>query len=76
MKAFIMAHDMGGWIIICKRFNVPRNYEDCDEEQLKLIQANSKAMNMIYCAMNEKDFKNISTCSMAKEIWEMSYLDM
>ena len=27
-------------------------------------------MNMLYCAMNEKDFKNISTCSMAKKIWE------
>ena len=26
---------------------------------------------MLYCAMNEEDFKNISTCSMTEEIWEM-----
>ena len=48
MKVFIMTHDMEGWIIIYKGLNVPRNYENCDEEQLKLIQANSKVMNMIY----------------------------
>ena len=37
MKTFIMAHDMEGWIIIYKGLNVPRNYEDCDEEHLKQI---------------------------------------
>ena len=45
------------------------DYEEWDEEHLKLFQANSKAINMLYYAMNE-DFKNISTCFMTKEIWE------
>ena len=62
-----MAHDMEGWIIIFKGLNVPTNEERWNEEHVKLIQANSKAMNILYY---EEDFKNISTCSMAKEIWE------
>ena len=65
-----MAHDMERWIIICKGLNVPTNEERWNEEHMKLIQADSKAMNILYCAMNEEDFKNIFTCSMAKEIWE------
>ena len=65
-----MAHDMEWWIIICKGLNVPTNEERWNEEHMKLIQADSKAMNILYCAMNDEDFKNISTCSMAKEIWE------
>ena len=70
MKTFIMAYDMEGWIIICKGLNVPTNEERWNEEHVELIQANSKVMNILYCAMNEEDFKNISTCFMAKEIWE------
>ena len=70
MKAFIMAHDMERWIMICKRLKVPKNEEAWNEKHLKRIQANSKAMNILYCAMNEKDFKNISKCFMAKEIWD------
>ena len=70
MKAFLMAHDIEGLIIICKGLNIPTNEEWWNENNLKLIQANSKAMNMLYNAMNEEDFKNISTCYMAKEIWE------
>ena len=68
MKAFIMAHDMEGWIMICKGLNVPTNEEEWNEKHLKQIQANSKAMNTLYCAMNEKDFKNISKCPMTKEV--------
>ena len=70
MKAFVMVHDMEGWIIICKGLNVPTNEEGWNEKHLKLIQANSKAMDMLYCVMIEEDFKNISTSSMAKELWE------
>ena len=70
MKAFIMDNDMKGWIMICKRLNVPTNEEAWNENDLRLIQANFKAMNMLYCAMNDEDFKNISKCSMAEEIWE------
>ena len=67
-KTFIMAHDMEGWIMICKGINVRTNKEAWNEKHLKQIQANSKAMNMLYCAMNEEEFKNISKCFMAKEI--------
>ena len=70
MKAFVMVHDIEGLIIICKGLNIPTNEEWWNENNLKLIQANSKAMNMLYCAMNKGNFKNISTCSMAKKIWE------
>ena len=56
--------------MICKGLNVPTNEKAWNENDLRLNQANSKAMNMLYCAMNEEDFKNISKCSMAKDIWE------
>ena len=68
MEAFIMAHDMEGWMILSKGLNVPINEKEWDENHLKLIQENSKVMNMLYCVMNDKDFKNIATFSMAKEI--------
>ena len=64
MKAFIMAYDMEGWIMICKWLNVPTNEEAWNEKHLMQIQANSKVMNMLYCVMNEKEFKNISMFSM------------
>ena len=46
------------------------DYEECDEEHFEAFPRNSKAMNMLYCAMKEEFFKNISICSMAKEIWK------
>ena len=61
---------MEGWIIISKGLNVPMDYEECDEEHFEAFPRNSKAMNMLYCAMKEEFFKNISICSMAKEIWK------
>ena len=58
------------WSMICKGLNVPTNEEEWNENHLKQIQANSKAINMLYCSMNKEDFKNISKCSMANEIWD------
>ena len=43
-----MAHDMEGQIIHYKGLDVPTNEEELNEKHLKQIQANSKAMNMLY----------------------------
>ena len=37
MKTFIMAHDMEGWIMICKGLKVPTNEDAWNEKQICLV---------------------------------------
>ena len=61
MRIFIMAQDVELWEIVLDGLEV------MDEESL---QMNARAMNLIYNALDSDQFKLISKCSTAKEIWE------
>ena len=41
-----------------------------DENDVKLIELNYKAMNCLYYAFNSREFDEILSCNSAKEIWE------
>ena len=37
---------------------------------MKKVKVNFKAINTFHCALNPTEFNRISTCKMAKEIWD------
>ncbi|XP_070024890.1 uncharacterized protein [Nicotiana sylvestris] len=43
---------------------------DYTKEQLDIIQTNAREINMLYCAISEEEYKRISTCETAKDIWD------
>ena len=48
----------------------PKLEDDWDEQDIKKIELNAKAMNLLYCALDPTEFNRVSTCSSAKEIWD------
>lgn len=76
MRIYIQAVDYELWRVISNETKFPRDKEgklkdekDCDDADFKLMSSNSKAMNVLYCALNVNDFKSVSSCDTAQEIW-------
>jgi hypothetical protein len=55
---------------IVEEQDIPKQETEWDENDVKLIELNYKAMNCLYCAFDSKEFDEISSCNSAKEIWE------
>jgi hypothetical protein len=55
---------------IVEEQEIPKQETEWDENDVKLIELNYKAMNCLYCAFESKEFDEISSCNSAKEIWE------
>jgi hypothetical protein len=55
---------------IVEEQEIPKQETEWDENDVKLIELNYKAMNCLYCAFDSKEFNEISSCNSAKEIWE------
>jgi hypothetical protein len=80
MTTFIKAQDYLIWKIIVngphvptkivEEQEIPKQETEWDENDVKLIELNYKAMNCLYCAFDSKEFDEISSCNSAKEIWE------
>ena len=49
---------------------VPKLRSEWSESKVKRVQVNFKAINTLHCALNPTEFNRISTCKMAKEIWD------
>ncbi|VFQ70837.1 unnamed protein product [Cuscuta campestris] len=49
---------------------VPKTEEEYDAQDIKKIENNAKAINILYCAVNPDDYRKISCCSTAKEMWD------
>ncbi|XP_070032622.1 uncharacterized protein [Nicotiana tomentosiformis] len=82
MKVYVQLMDYRAWIII---HNVPRpipnnndgnklvkraSIFDYTKEQLDIKLTNARAINMLYCAISEEEYKKISMCETAKAIWK------
>ena len=50
--------------------SVPKLRSEWSESKVKRVQVNFKAINTLHCALNSTEFNRISTCKMAKEIWD------
>ncbi|VFQ85576.1 unnamed protein product [Cuscuta campestris] len=49
---------------------VPKTENEFDAEDIKKIENYAKAINMLYCAVNPDDYRKISCCTTAKEMWD------
>ncbi|VFR01052.1 unnamed protein product [Cuscuta campestris] len=50
--------------------NVPKTEDEYDAQDIKKVENNAKAINIIYCAVNLDDYRKISCCTTAKEMWD------
>ena len=48
----------------------PKSESTWNEKDLKMLQSNAKAMNILYCALDPNKYNRISTCKSTKEIWD------
>ncbi|VFQ69289.1 unnamed protein product [Cuscuta campestris] len=49
---------------------VPKTENEFDAEDIKKIENYAKAINMLYCAVNPDNYRKISCCTTAKEMWD------
>ncbi|XP_028080574.1 uncharacterized protein LOC114282121 [Camellia sinensis] len=80
MIIHIQSIDYEVWKIICDGPKVPtKTIDDLLVPKLKSewtsvdykdIQSNTKAVNMLYWALDATEFNKICTCIMAREIWD------
>ncbi|VFQ90205.1 unnamed protein product [Cuscuta campestris] len=49
---------------------VPKTEDEFDAEDIKKVENYDKAINMLYCAVNPVDYRKISCCTTAKEMWD------
>ncbi|VFQ70216.1 unnamed protein product [Cuscuta campestris] len=50
--------------------NVLKTENEYDAQDIKKVENNAKAINIIYCAVNSDDYQKISCCTTAKEMWD------
>ena len=68
MRIYLQALDYELWEIVCDGSFIPRK-NALSELDRKNMSLNSKAMNVLFCALDKKDFHRVSNCSNAYEIW-------
>ncbi|VFQ69802.1 unnamed protein product [Cuscuta campestris] len=49
---------------------IPKTEDEFDAEDIKKVENYANAINMLYCAVNPDDYRKISCCSTAKEMWD------
>ena len=80
MKLFIQLNDYHVWKLIfndpnisTKKVNgiyVPKEQDEWDENDVKKVQLNSKAMHILFCALGPNEYNKVSMSSNAKEAWD------
>ena len=80
MRIYIQSVDYELWRIIVSGPKIPtikvekkdktKPESSWDENDLKMLQSNPKAMNVLYCALDPNEYNRILTCESAKEIWD------
>ncbi|VFQ66185.1 unnamed protein product [Cuscuta campestris] len=80
MKIYIRSTNFQLWLVIkngeetpMKKVGeklVPETEDEFDVEDIKKVENYAKAINMLYCAVNPDDYRKISCCTTAKEMWD------
>ncbi|XP_072072112.1 uncharacterized protein [Arachis hypogaea] len=81
MRIFVQSIDYNIWKIILNGPDVPTKQnadgevvakEDSEwtEEEKKKVELNAKAINLMHCAISFEEFRKVSRCKTAKEIWD------
>ncbi|MED6117865.1 hypothetical protein PIB30_113947, partial [Stylosanthes scabra] len=55
---------------VTTKSSTPKLESEYNDEDLKKLSLNFKAINFLHCALNENDYMKITNCKMAKEIWD------
>ncbi|VFQ87848.1 unnamed protein product [Cuscuta campestris] len=79
-RIYIRSTNFQLWLVIkngeetpMKKVNeklVPKTEDEFDAEDIKKVENYAKAINMLYCAVNLDDYRKISCCTTAKEMWD------
>ncbi|VFR03252.1 unnamed protein product, partial [Cuscuta campestris] len=80
MRLYICSTNFQLWLVIKNgeeipmkkvgETTVPKTENEFDAEDIKKIENYAKAINMLYCAVNPDDYRKISCCTTAKEMWD------
>ncbi|GAV84592.1 hypothetical protein CFOL_v3_28036 [Cephalotus follicularis] len=49
---------------------IPKPMNTYNDDDRRRVQINTKAKHIIICAINSNDFNRISSCILAKEMWD------
>ena len=78
MTIFIQSFDIEIWKAIVLSPEIPKkedgslkDYKEFADDDWKKVHSNSKATQLLYCALNSEEHNRISSCENDKEIWEM-----
>ncbi|VFQ96713.1 unnamed protein product [Cuscuta campestris] len=80
MRIYIRSTNFQLWLVIKNgeeipmkkvgETTVPKTEDEFDAEDIKKVENYAKAINMLYCAVNPDDYRKISCCTTAKEMWD------
>ncbi|VFQ62997.1 unnamed protein product [Cuscuta campestris] len=80
MRIFIQFNDYKLWLIVKNGCGIlmkevdgvylPKTKEEFDENDFKKMELNAMAINIIYCGVNVDDYRKISQCETAMQMWE------
>ncbi|VFR01352.1 unnamed protein product [Cuscuta campestris] len=79
MRIFIQSNDYDSWMVIKHGETIPTKIVDgvlvpkleteYTSNDKKKMQLNARAINFLYCAVNPDDYRKISRCKTANEMW-------
>ena len=70
MRAFLQSLDEKGWQAVEIGWTKPMEASaDWDEAKVKAANFNSRAMNALFSAVTNEEFKKISSTETTKEAW-------
>ncbi|CAJ2637730.1 unnamed protein product [Trifolium pratense] len=80
IKIFIQSVDFKLWLVIKNGSKIPKKLinglelvkseDEFNDEDMKIMEHEAKAKNILSCALNPDDLKRVSSCQTAKEMWE------
>ena len=73
MKAFLYSIDENVWDAVEIRWTrLKATKSTWDKAALVVANANSKALNAVFCGVSPDEFHRISHVTIAKEVWQIS----
>ena len=70
MRAFLQSLDENVWQVVEIGWAKPTEAPvDWDDAKIKAVNFNSRAVNALFSAVTNKEFKKISSTEIAKEAW-------
>jgi hypothetical protein len=68
---FMQSVDFKLWLVTKNGSKIPTKSEDeFNDEDMKIMEQEAKAKNILRCALNPDALQRISGCKTAKEMWE------